>query len=440
MASHHLVELAKSISRKLVTAAASGLAVLSLVAASTTAHADGGVPLGDPITVAQGLPNLLGETVARSPSGSFVVAWSDSGSFFAQRYSANGSALGAPIVVDTSGNKPTMTPVMAMNTAGEFAVAWTDTVGAHLQYFDAAGNPAGAPALVYPQSETSNSGNIAIALNDSGQAIVSWVTAIPIIQFPCFMPGWDCVFGTAEVWFAQYSSGGTLMHPATQVNSIGTFGINWPMSETAAVAMDGAGRSIVVWNNLSSIQARRYSSAGKPIGLQATVSTLASKPESICLPNVAADAKGDFVVTWPTQDSSGQNHIFVRRYNSLGFAEGSPFAVDPTPGYPVSSVIASVAMGQAGDFVVGWQSSAVPTSTPNWPTANYVERYDSAGHSLAPPYQLASVSGADDSNVGVPSLGSDASGNFVAVWNYYDATSTSASPGQSIIAQLFSGP
>ena len=65
----------------------------------------------------------------------------------------------------------------------------------------------------------------------------------------------------------------------------------------------------------------------------------------------------------------------------------------------------AVSADPAGNFVVVWQSSAVPSGV-------FGQRYDSSGAPLGPEFRVNTVT----TGQGGPAVASDASGNFVVVW------------------------
>ncbi len=93
--------------------------------------------------------------VAMDPSGSFLVAWSGSGSdgtgfgVAARRYGSSGSALGAEFVVNTYVSRDQRFPVAAADGSGGFAVVWSSLLqdgserGIFGQILDASGSPVG---------------------------------------------------------------------------------------------------------------------------------------------------------------------------------------------------------------------------------------------------------------------------------------------------------
>ena len=108
-----------------------------------------GVPRGEPFRVNTYLTSVQNApSVAVNDAGAFVVAWSSweqDGSMegvFAQRYDADGKAVGGEFQVNQEEGSQQMEPSVAMDASGKFAVAWQSSDGgALLRRFGADGTP-----------------------------------------------------------------------------------------------------------------------------------------------------------------------------------------------------------------------------------------------------------------------------------------------------------
>ncbi|MDH4222421.1 MAG: hypothetical protein OEV55_02660, partial [candidate division Zixibacteria bacterium] len=85
--------------------------------------------------------------VGMDQSGNFVVSWFGAGNILIQRFTADGSKIGAIIkAIDFSGMKPSEL-ALTVKSNGEFLVAWqdyrNDNLDIYAQRFDAEGNPLG---------------------------------------------------------------------------------------------------------------------------------------------------------------------------------------------------------------------------------------------------------------------------------------------------------
>lgn len=120
--------------------------------------------------------------VAAADDGSFVVAWSGSGSssrVAVRRFGADGTPAGATFRADPAATKEQGVPRVAADGAGDFLVAWQDNA------IDGAGKGIGAAA--FHADGTRNGGVFqvnayaahdqqvpAVALDDSNRAVVAW--------------------------------------------------------------------------------------------------------------------------------------------------------------------------------------------------------------------------------------------------------------------------
>src|SRR5262245_27159001 len=123
---------------------------------------------------------------------------------------------------------------------------------------------------------------------------------------------------------------------------------------------------------------------------------------------VATDASGNFVVVRGsnTQDGDGYG-VFGQRYDAAGGPLGSEFRVNSyTTNAQGSPAVASDA---SGNFVVVWQSETQDGEG----YGVFGQRYDGAGGPLGNEFRVNSFR---TSSQRLPAVASDASGNFVVVW------------------------
>jgi hypothetical protein len=131
------------------------------------------------------------------------------------------------------------------------------------------------------------------------------------------------------------------------------------------------------------------------------------------LPSVASDTSGSFVVVWDSYGQDGsQEGIFGQRYDSGGVPQGDEFQVSSYTTRPQQ--IPSVASDASGDFVAVWES--LQDDSPGGGVGIFGQRYDSGGGALGTEFHVNSF---QDYNQLSPSLASDAAGNFVVIWESY---------------------
>ena len=272
--------------------------------------------------------------VAADDQGSFVVVWtsrgssgtdSDSYSVQAQRFGADGVPLGGEFQVNTLTTSYQVFPAVAGVGQGGFVVAWqslgssgTDDSNTSIQArrYDASGAPLGVEFQVNTYT-TSDQGGVDVAADGEGSFVVAW--------------GSDGSSGddssSSSVQAQRYDADGTPVGGELQVNSYTTGSQGSPR-----VAIDDGGRFVVTWLSLgssggdssyTSVQAQRYLASGLPVDPQFQVNSYTTSYQMSA--TVAADGRGDFVVSWTSDGSGGtdteEGSIQAQRYDGL-FRDG----------------------------------------------------------------------------------------------------------------------
>jgi hypothetical protein len=382
--------------------------------------------------------------VAADAAGNFVVVWrstessgSDTGSdsVQAQRYDSTGSALGIQFQVNSYEPNHQGHPAVAADSAGNFVVVW-ESVGSagpdtdisiQAQRYDSTGATLGSEFQVNSYT-TSSQRFPAVAADSLGNFVVTWQSG--------GSAGSDT--GSYSIQAQRYDSTGAAVGSQFQVNSYTTGGQRAP-----AVADDGAGNVVVVWessgsagsdNASDSIQAQRYDSTGAAVGIQFQVNSYTTSVQRD--PGVAADGAGNFVVVWESSGSAGSDasgtSIQAQRYDSTGAAVGIQFQVNSytTSGQLYPAVAADV----AGSFVVVWTTYPYGASYTGRVQA---QRYDSAGAAVGSQFQVNSYTTGFNVLSAVAATGSG--GNFVVTWAN-DESAGSDTSAFSIQGQRFAIP
>ena len=179
----------------------------------------------------------------------------------------------------------------------------------------------------------------------------------------------------------------------------------------AAVAMDGQGNFIVVWNSYrqdgdsGSIFGQRFSATGEPLGSESQINTTTSGNQAS--PTVAMDAAGNFVVVWQGPGLSDED-IFAQRFDPNGKPLGAEFQVNS---YADSQQLCpAVAMNVGGQFVVVWESQNIPED-PN-KTSICGQLYDSSGSTIGPEFTVNN----EPAICRYPNVAIGDNGSFVVVW------------------------
>ncbi len=383
--------------------------------------------------------------VATDIVGNFVVVWVSDGSggtdtgsrsIQAQRFAADGAALGAQFQVNAYSTAFQGYPAVAMDDLGRFVVVWesegssgsdTGSRSIQAQRFDSDGSLAGGEIQV--NSYTTGAQFLpAVVSGHQGGFIVVWNSV--------GSSGTDA--SAASIQAQRFDATGNALGTQFQVNSY-TTGPQY----SPAVGMDGEGAFVIAWHSFgsggtdtdeSSVQAQRYDASGVVSGQQFQVNTYTTSGQFA--PAVGVAETGQFVVVWGSSGSSGTDTSYsssqAQRFAADGAALGAQFQVNTyTPGYQHD---VSLAMNGRGELVVTWGSlGSSGTDTESF--SIQAERRDANGAALEGEFQVNSYT---TSMQGGSAVAIDGKGNFVIVWESFGSTGTDTSLS-SIQAQRYDG-
>ena len=214
--------------------------------------------------------------------------------------------------------------------------------------------------------------------------------------------------GSGEGVYAQrYDRYGDKVGAAFRVNTF-TSG-----NQTApSVAMDSFGDFVVAWQSAGQdgsgdgIYARRYGYDAVALAAEFRVNTTTSGNQQA--PAIAMDADGDFAIAFQSasRDLSG-NAVVARVYRANGTAVANDFQVNQfTSG---NQQTPAIAMDDAGQFVVTWQSAAQDASS----DAVVARQYNRDGAALANEFIVNQATAGNQNN---PAIAAQFDGSFVIAW------------------------
>jgi hypothetical protein len=177
-----------------------------------------------------------------------------------------------------------------------------------------------------------------------------------------------------------------------------------------AVAINSAGDFVVTWvDELTAggdVMARRWSSAGTPVGGELRVNVYTVGYQG--LPGVGVDSIGNFAVAWQSYLQDGDSFgIFGRRLNAFG--AGQPFDFPVNLYATGSQGSPQVSMDAGGDFVVTW----VDASLDGGGAGVFGLAFDELGVPHGGVFQASTYT---TGNQQFPDVALDADGDFVVVW------------------------
>ncbi|HKC23548.1 MAG TPA: hypothetical protein VKF32_02345 [Thermoanaerobaculia bacterium] len=194
---------------------------------------------------------------------------------------------------------------------------------------------------------------------------------------------------------------------------VNTYSTNY--QKLPAVAVDGAGNFVVVWQSAHpqdgsyvSAFGQRFSSTGAPVGGEFRANPFTADYQSGA-PAVASDSTGNFVVVWQTFGLDGSSYgIFGQRYASSGAPLGTGFPANTsTLGGQQNARVASSA---TADFVVVWTDLSGADGNGAGVSG---QRYASSGAPLGGEFRVNTYTTGSQTD---PDVASSSSGGFVVVW------------------------
>ena len=252
--------------------------------------------------------------VAREATGAFVVTWS-SGSqdgqgfgIFARRLSSTGGVFGVEFQVNTHTITDQFMPAIASDLDGDFVVAWQSSLqdgsgdGVFARRFSSVGVPLGTEFQVSLYTEDTQR-LPAVAMDSDGDFVVAWQSQ-----------GQDG--SNYGVFARRFSSAGAAVTSDIPVNAHTTAAQGYPAVSSAA-----DGDFVVVWesNNqdglFPSVFGRRFASTGAPLATEFAVNTYTSGAQITAA--IATDGAGRSIVAWQSLGQDGSDYgIFAQRFGA----------------------------------------------------------------------------------------------------------------------------
>jgi hypothetical protein len=291
--------------------------------------------------------------IASNGSGKFVAVWqgveASSRVIFGRLFDASGP-VGDQFTVNASTTTEPQKPSVAMSPAGEFVVAWTgysdgNSLGVAAQRFDDTGAKVGSELAVNTYT-TGEQRDPAVALDGSGNFVIVWSSY-----------GEDK--SRMGIFGRRFEHTGTASGGEFQINVFTGEGQYSPR-----VAADSAGNFVVVWDTCCvdgsgyGVVGRRFDASGKPTTAEFRVNTYTFSYQTF--PDVAMDSHGNFTVAWQSEKQDDPSSpagwgVFAKQFAKNGRPAGGEFAVNSyTTG---DQMRPSVALDDRGDLVVAWQSN-----------------------------------------------------------------------------------
>jgi hypothetical protein len=288
----------------------------------------------------------FGPNVATDDAGNFVVAWMASSGdpqnvlihVLARRYGADGQPLGPTFRIDPPTShiiSEVDSIAVAMNGSGQFVVTWLDQPeGAFAQRYDAAGQAVGGPVQVDGPGGT-NRELTRVATDDTGRFAVVWDE----FDFPHNPQG-------QRVYVRHFGADGRPAGPKNLVTTVAIDDADYRIYPR--VDMDADGDTLVSLSSVAGgLSGQRYSATGNPVGGSIHFASGAG--------GIAMEADGD-MVAFSGRQSSGTGGTYLQQFTQSGDPSGDAVFVHSDGGGPLR-----VAVNNDGSrAVVAWDEGTGP--------------------------------------------------------------------------------
>ncbi len=368
-------------------------------------------------------------SIASLANGGFVIAWQSNGQdgdgygVYAQKYDANGIALGFEFKVNTYTVGDQKNPSIASFVNGGFVIAWQSNsqdgggFGVYAQMYDASGDAVNGEfkvstnniSSVYPPIVTTLSNGGFIVTFSSYNDNSGWGTQAQIFDANNNKVG------------AEFEIGGFYYSKAASLSN----------GEFVIMSISGADK----------IYVQKYNANGDTIGLNFTVETYAAGG-----PNIASFSDGGFVIIYGSMPSfepnspSRNDGVFAQRYDANGNVIGAEFKVNSHISSSREFYTASVASLSDGGFVITWDDA---TDNIDYYRDIYAQRYDSNGNKVGSEVKVNNYAADSQQFSNIASL---RNGGFIITWSSngqdgdgygvyakrYDASGNPVDPGVPI--------
>ena len=342
----------------------------------------------------QFLVSLQDPTVAMDDSGDAIAAWDGpGGSIVVNRYISGTGWSGAEIITDISGSR---NPVLAVNGSGDALACWQRDDSFVTRLYTK-GSGWGAEQIITIDGVNVVSGNAQAALDDSGNAIITWIE--------------ENAAERPTLWSNRYAIGSGWGGP----QRLDTNNDNQVFGFATDLAGNKNGEAVAVWTEAveafkNQIWASRFSggawSAPERIYFSGNDDTATG-------PNVAIDGSGNAMAAWRVISNNGDS-VESSRF-TVGSGWGAATSITSAADDSGQEQL-SLAINESGQAIAVWhQSDRISLSS--WSEYLQANRYTpGTGWAGASAVSAARTSGGLD-YIDRTDVAIDPSGNAISIWS-----------------------
>lgn len=341
--------------------------------------------------------NQTNPKVAVAGDGSFVIIWADERSgnsdIYGQRFDNFGNRIDSNFRVNDDANYASQTsPNVTIHPSGNFLVAWTDSrqnnPDIFAQFYNQSGAALGVNFKINDDLTANNQGAPCPAVISSGKFWLVWN---------------DARNNNDDIYLQRLNANMTFLGTNQLIND----DIASAHQRCSWITTDGSGNSIIAWederNTNCNIFAVRFDSLG--IILNQNFQVNDNFISANYYPSVAADYRGNFIVTW-CDDRNNNFDIYAQRYNQSGAPLGNNFRVNDdvsgaTQWYPV------VSCDSSGNTIIVWNDYR------NNNYDIYGQLYDNQGNPLGTNFIISDSVQSDQLYA---TVARNRSGGFIVTW------------------------
>ena len=318
------------------------------------------------------LGRQLTPAVAVAPGGDFVVAWLSGLTYegvgsavgvFVQGFAADGTRRGGQEQVNTTTAGFQGEPAVAIGPTGDFVVVWTSVLSTYSNPGGGDGDGSGIFGQRFDSAGARIGSEFQVNSYTTGYQERPRISGDGASGFVVVWDGLGSNYGASQdgsgygVFGRHFDASGTPLGDDFQVNTTTTGDQRRP-----SIAADPRGGFVVSWQSSSNgygddVFAQRFDASAARVGVEFEVSTYNTGFQGA--PAVAVDGDGNFLVVWESFSGPGRPDgddvgIFGQHFASTGETLGTEFQVNSfTTGAQIEP---SVTAGSDGNFVVVWQS------------------------------------------------------------------------------------
>jgi hypothetical protein len=353
-----------------------------------------GVPLGNPVHLANTDWSDTEATVAMNAGRASVIAWThtvgNTQFVVMQRFNAAGATVGAPTVINGATDADNAhQPSVAMDTAGDIVLAYTDSYGPSNQVKGVLFGGIGSTPLAVTSSTATTQPSA--AMNAAGNFVIAYTQDAGASDQDVYVQRFDAGGAPHGATIAVAASSHVENEPSAAVDAQGDFVVAYTYVRSSQVVNNAPFPNFN--NNQTEVHAVLYGAQGSVLRTD-TVWASPRIDENGYDPSAAMDAAGNFVVGYtkggnygPFYSNDGGPTVWAAAYDNTGallqaglnLSSGytTPGNADGGPAFYYDSR-PSVTLSPAGHLVADWQNFGMTYNGDLTGTAVYTQAFVSA--------------------------------------------------------------